>query len=169
MDIIEVILSQHHAQRRAFALLDDIAPDDGDRLAPIWSRLEVLLEVHAAAEELAFYPRLLALGSRVRPDGVVSEVKDAIKDHNEIRDGIRKAREHRPGTSEWWAAVTETRKANGEHMDEEERDDLPDFARFADLATRHEVALEFLAFEARHATGVPLRDRDPDAYIEQPG
>jgi hypothetical protein len=168
MDITELILSQHHEQRRAFALLDDIARDGADRLAPVWSRLEVQLEVHADAEERFFYPRLLAIGARgAAEDGVESGVKDAIKDHNEIRAGIRKARQHTPGTNEWREAVWETRNANGDHMAEEERDDLPDFCRRADLQTRHEIALQFIAYESEHAAGITLRDRDPEGYVRE--
>jgi hypothetical protein len=170
MDITELILSQHHEQRRTFALLDDIARDDADRLTAVWSRLEVQLEVHADAEERFFYPRLLAIGTRgAGADSVESEVKDAIKDHNEIRAGIRKARQHKPGTDEWWEAVWETRKANGDHMAEEERDDLPDFCRRADLQTRHEIALQFIAYESQHAAGIALQDRDPEGYVRAKG
>jgi Hemerythrin HHE cation binding domain len=169
MDITDLILSQHHEQRRAFALLDHIARDAADQLGPLWSRLEVQLEVHADAEEKFFYPSLLAIGAHNGEDSVDSEVKDAIKDHNEIRDGIREVRRHKPGTDEWWAAVRETRKANGDHMAEEERDDLPDFCRRADLQTRHEIALEFITYESQHAAGIALQNKDPDAYIKGGG
>lgn len=170
MDITELILFQHHEQRRAFAHLDDIERDDGDRLAAVWSRLEVLLEVHAEAEERFFYPALLALGSRAgEPGEVDGEVKDAVKDHNEIREGIRRVRRHRPGTAEWWDAVSETREANSDHMAEEEREDLPRFRRGADLATRHDVALSFLAYESRHPAGVEPRDKDPGGFVERHG
>jgi hypothetical protein len=168
MDITDLILSQHHEQRRAFAVLDHIARDAADQLGALWSRLEVQLEVHADAEEKFFYPRLLAIGHS-GGESVDGEVKDAIKDHNEIRDGIRNARRHKPGTDEWWAAVAETRRANGDHMAEEERDDLPDFCRRADLQTRHEIALEFIAYESRHFAGVALQNRDPDAYVRGGG
>ena len=169
MDIVEVILSQHHEQRRAFAMLDDIPRDSSDALARIWSRLEVLLEVHAEAEEKFFYPELLAIGTaggRGRK-GVDSEVKDAIKDHNEIRAGIRKVREHQPGTDEWWAAVAETRDANGDHMAEEERDDLPDFTRTAGLQARHDMAVRFLTYESGHAMGIDPVDKDPGEYVDE--
>jgi hypothetical protein len=169
MDITEVILEQHHEQRRAFAILDEMPRDDRIGLAAIWGRLEVLLEVHAEAEERFFYPRLLGLG-KGNPDGDVDdEVEDAIKDHNEIRDGIRAARGHEAGSKEWWAAVWDARKANDDHMAEEEREDLLDFRHHADLQTRHEIAVQFLTFEALHYQGVPIRDKDPQAYVEQFG
>jgi hypothetical protein len=166
MDITELILFQHHEQSRAFAALDDFARDDPERLAAVWSRLEAQLEVHADAEERFFYPRFLAIATG---KSVESEVKDAIKDHNEIRDGIRKVRRHQPGSDEWWAAVEETREANSDHMAEEEREDLRDFRRNADLQTRHDIALEFITYESQHAAGVALRDRDPDAYVRARG
>ena len=169
MDITEVILEQHHQQRRAFAVLDEMPRGDRTALASVWARLEVLLEVHAEAEERFFYPQLLTLG-KGNPEGDVDEeVEDAIKDHNEIRDALRAVRRHQPGSKEWWTAVWEARKANDDHMGEEEREDLLDFRHHADLQTRHEIAVQFLTFEARHYEGVPIRDKDPEAYVRQFG
>jgi hypothetical protein len=167
MDITELILAQHHEQRRAFAMLDDIPLDDGERLGAVWSRLEVLLEVHAKAEEEFFYPRLLRLATGAGGLEVEGEVKDAVKDHNEIRDGIRKVRKCEPGTEEWWAAVKETRVANSDHMAEEEREDLPEFRRRSDLRTRHDVAVQFITYEAQHPAGIVPQDRDPDTFVVQ--
>ncbi|MEP6464519.1 MAG: hemerythrin domain-containing protein [Frankiaceae bacterium] len=167
MDITELILNQHHEQRRTFALLDDIDRGDADRLTSVWARLEVLLEVHAAAEEEFFYPRLLRIGkgggsASDAPD----EVSDAVKDHNEIRDAIREVARHEVGSDTWWGAVAAAREANSDHMAEEEREDLPDFRRNADLQTRHEIALEFLDYESRHAAGIAPRDKDPQVYVD---
>ncbi len=90
MDIVELILSDHHEQRRMFAVLDE-AGQDPARLGPVWNRLSVLLEVHAEAEERLFYPRLLGLGEGAGgTDSARDETADAIHDHNDIRDGIRR-------------------------------------------------------------------------------
>jgi hypothetical protein len=167
MDITEVILEQHSEQRRAFAILDEMPRDDRTGLASIWGRLEVLLEVHAEAEERFFYPRLLELG-KGNPEGDVDEeVEDAIKDHNEIRDAIRAVRRHEPGSTQWWTAVWEARKANDDHMAEEEREDLLDFRHHADLQTRHDIAVQFLTYEAKHYAGIPIRDKDPQEYVAE--
>ena len=167
MDITEVILQQHGEQRRVFALLDEIPRDDTAALGAVWGRLEVLLEVHAEAEEKFFYPRLLKLG-KGNPDGDVDEeVEDAIKDHNEIRDAIRDVRGADVGSEEWWTAVWNARKANDDHMAEEEREDLLDFRHHADLQTRHDIAVQFLTYEATHALGIPIRDKDPESYIAE--
>ncbi len=169
MDITEMILMQHHEQRRTFALLDEIPNHETEALLAVWKRLTILLELHAAAEERFFYPRLLEVGSGPpgEDDGPQGETEDAVKDHNEIREAIKKAEQHRAGSDQWWAAVREARVANSDHMAEEEREDLADFRQHADLQTRHEVALQFISFENEHADGIPLEEPDPEAYVEQ--
>ena len=127
------------------------------------------METHAAAEEAFFYPRLLHTGSGAADaDGVDEEVKDAVKDHNEIRAAIDKVSKYEPGTDTWWAAVTECRTANSDHMAEEERQDLADFRRHNDLQTRHAIAVEFVRFESlRAAEGAAPIDKDPEIFVEK--
>ncbi len=166
MDITELILLQHHEQRRMFALLDEIDRDDADQVAPLWSRLKVLLESHAAAEEKFFYPGLLAVGRGAGgEDSAASESKDAIKDHNEIRDAVREASAHPVASSGFWQSVQKARIANSDHMAEEEREDLPDFRRHATLAVRHRIGVEFVTFQAQHADGVSAHNRDPQEFV----
>jgi Hemerythrin HHE cation binding domain len=170
VDITEVILHQHGEQRRMFAMLDEVPGPDTEMLAAVWKRLEILLETHAEAEERYFYPHLLRLGTGAADaEGVDDEVKDAIKDHNEIRDAIMKVRDDEPGSEAWQQAVLECRIANDDHMAEEERQDLTDFRRHASLELRHEIALKFVRYEAlKAAAGIRPRDKDPDAYIQHP-
>jgi hypothetical protein len=166
VDITELILNQHHEQRRAFALLDEL---DGDTaaLAAVWGRITIMLEVHAKAEELFFYPRLLEVGSGGGDaDSAEDETEDAIKDHNEIRDAIAEAAKHEAGSAEWWKAVRSCQEENSDHMAEEEREDLVDFRQHADLATRHEIAVQFIVYENQNAArGVPLENEDPEQYV----
>lgn len=163
MDITELILSDHHEQRRMFAMLDEVT--DPKVLGPLWTRLAAMLEVHAQAEELFFYPELLKLGERLHDDTEVEETEDAIGDHNDIRDGILAAAEHEVGSAGWWKGVTAARRANDEHMGEEEHEGLADFRRHADLELRHRIAVTFAAYEAEHVDGVPVVDKDPKAYV----
>ena len=67
MDITQLILDDHHEQRRLFAILEQIDRSDTGTLSEIWARLAVFLEVHAAAEEKIFYPELLRAGRPGRP------------------------------------------------------------------------------------------------------
>ena len=172
MDITRLILDDHDEQRKMFAILDEIPRDDTSKLGAVWNRLEILLEVHAEAEEHHFYPHLVTVGQGAMGESVDAETKDAIKDHNEIRDAIRKAQGQQVGSDPWWDAVLEARKQNSDHMAEEEREDLADFRRHAPLELRHRLGVEFAAYEAAHAGGVPIENDDPDRYVaehSQPG
>lgn len=168
MDITELILHDHHEQRRMFAFLDDIDRAHTEALEAIWTRLRILLEVHAEAEETLFYPHLLKIGTGAGgQDSAASEVRDVIKDHNDIRDAARDVRRHAVGTDDWWQAVVKAREANSDHMAEEEREDLADFRHHADLRLRHDIAVAFATFEAEHAGGIVARDRDPESYVRE--
>jgi Hemerythrin HHE cation binding domain len=168
VDITQLILDDHHEQRRLFAMLEEIEREDADALRAIWKRLAALLDLHAAAEERLFYPALLKLGKGSGGDETpTAETQDAIHDHNEIRDAVAAVAQHAVGSDGWFKAVADTDKANGDHMAEEEREGLKDFRMHAPLQTRHELAVAFAAFEAAHVTGVDAKDQDPQAYIDE--
>ncbi len=168
MDITQLVLDDHHEQRRLFAILEQIDPADTGSLAAVWGRLAAFLEVHAAAEEAIFYPALLQVGIAAhRKAGVEDETIDAIGDHNDIRDAVAEAGRHAVGSDAWYAAVAQANEANGDHMAEEEREGLTDFRRLAGLTQRHQLAVAFAAFEARNVTGVDPVDQDPATYVKQ--
>ena len=168
MDITQLILDDHHEQRRLFAILEQIDPADTGTLGVIWARLAAFLEVHAAAEEAIFYPELLRVGIGTGgAAGAEAETLDAIHDHNDIRDAIVAVAGHQVGSGEWYAAIGAVNVANGDHMAEEEREGLTDFRRRAGLQLRHALAVAFAAFEASHFAGVPPVDKDPEAYVRE--
>ena len=168
MDIAELILTDHGRQRRSFALLDEMGRSDTTALAAVWDRLRIMLEVHAEAEEEVFYPELLSVGIGAgSKDSAAAEAEDAIDDHNEIRDAITEVDRCDVGTESWWEAVAGVRKANSDHMGEEERQALADFRRHADLRTRHDLGTAFLAFESTHAGGVESEDEDAEQYVSE--
>ncbi len=168
MDITQLILDDHYEQRRLFAVLEQIDPADTGTLSAVWARLAAFLEVHAAAEEAIFYPELLRVGRRANRLGATEEeTLDAIGDHNEIRDSIAEVAKHAVGSDEWLAAVAAVNRANGDHMAEEEREGLTDFRREATVQRRHDLAVAFAGYEARHVTGVQPVDRDPQAYVRE--
>ncbi len=168
MDITQLILDDHHEQRRLFAMLEQISPTDTEVLSALWGRLAVFLELHAAAEEAIFYPALLQVGLAARRrSGVEDETLDAIHDHNDIRDAVAEVAGHAVGSDGWYAAVAAANLANGDHMAEEEREGLTDFRRLASLQRRHDLAVAFAAFEARNYAGVTPQDRDPAEYVRE--
>jgi len=166
MDITDLILNDHHEQRRLFAYLDEIEQTNTAALGAVWGRLKILLDVHAAAEEALFYPQLLKIGTGGGGESsAASETKDVIKDHNEIRDAAAEVGQHDVGSDAWRQAVVNTREANGDHMAEEERQDLADFRQHASLQLRHDIAVSFATFEAHHAAGIDAQDKDPESYV----
>jgi len=168
MDIVEVILYDHHEQRRRFALLDEMHGCEPSDLEPVWKQLRILLEVHAKAEEELFYPALMELGTGAGgKDSAGDETEDAIHDHNEIRDAIGEVTRHSAGTPQWWDAIAKLNEANGDHMAEEEREGLTDFRQHASLELRHRLGLSFSIFESAHAAGIEPRDIDPDEYVHE--
>jgi Hemerythrin HHE cation binding domain len=170
-DIIDLVYADHDWLRRQFFRLDDAKSKDD--LAAIWDALSARLDLHAEAEEAVFYPALLKHGGRDDPGNPEGdpqdETEDAITDHNAIRDAVRQSRQHEPGSTEWFAAVIEARKQNGAHLDEEEREAMPDFIKSASLELRLELAMQWMRFYAEHEAikGVDNRDKDADDYIDE--
>jgi hypothetical protein len=168
VDITELILDDHHEQRRLFAILEQIGRTDTGVLSAVWARLGSFLELHAAAEEAIFYPALLTVGLAAgRTAGVEGETLDAIRDHNDIRDAVTEVTQHPVGTDGWVSAVAAANLANSDHMAEEERQGLTDFRRLAGLQQRHDLAVAFAAFQARNFAGVAPVDKDPETYIRE--
>jgi hypothetical protein len=166
MDITQLILDDHHEQRRLFANLEQVERTHTDALGALWERLSAFLEVHAEAEERHFYPALLQVGAGAGGKrDAADETVDAIKDHNEIRDAVAAVTREPIGSDSWYRAVAAANKANGDHMAEEEREGLTDFRLHATLQTRHDLGVTFATFEARHHAGVKPVDKDPKAYV----
>ena len=172
MDITQLILDDHAEQRRLFAILEQIEPSNVEALTRVWSRLSAFLDVHAEAEERFFYPELLKRGEGANDaeDGTVEgETEDAIEDHNKLRDAVKAVDKYPVGSGASIEAVGKAIVVNSKHMGEEERQGLTDFRRHAPIARRHELAVQFAAFEAEHITGVRPVNKDPETYIEANG
>jgi hypothetical protein len=163
-DIVDLIYEDHDWFRRHFFYLDSATTDE--ELAAIWEPLALRLEVHADAEERIFYPALLKRGRAGDPE---DETEDAIHDHNEIRDAVRDAARHPVGSPAWFEAVGRARSENGEHLDEEEREALPDFLKSTSPELRHELAMKWLRFYHAHpeGRGIDTADKDPDEYVTE--
>ncbi len=164
--ICDLILDDHDTFRRRFAELDDDRHADPEVLRRLWEPLAEMLDRHADAEEQLFYPRLLR-----RDADAVDDTKDAIRDHNAIRDAIHRAEDHAVGTAAWWEAVDEAREQNSDHMAEEERGPLAEFRRLGDIGLGQELGSSFVAFSDAHAggRGVDTTDKDPSAHVQDHG
>ncbi|RLV48197.1 hemerythrin domain-containing protein [Nocardioides mangrovicus] len=164
VDIIELIYEDHVWFRRYFFYLDAARTDE--ERAAIWEPLASRLDAHAQAEEEIFYPALLQEAEHGDPE---EETDDAIGDHNDIRDAVRASRSASVGSEEWWKAVTKAREANGEHLEEEEREGMTGVIRDVSLEERHDMGMRWLQFYAVHwgGAGVDDSDKDPEEYIAE--
>lgn len=90
MDITQLIADDHTEQRRLFALIDELNPVDRDALQAIWTRLRILLDTHALAEEQIFYPELLKIGKGA--DDESSNAKRATQYGTITRSGTLRLR-----------------------------------------------------------------------------
>lgn len=162
-DVVRLILSDHESFRARFAELADLR-DEPQAAAALWGELAADLERHASAEEAHFYPALLK-----DVDDSVDETKDAIGDHDEIRDGIRRTENAEVGSEPWWKGIETARDANDHHLAEEERDDLPDCLQHMSLELRLELGAQFQEFKDKHphARGLSGADKDPDRFVEE--
>ena len=163
-DITDLVLAEHDEFRTRFTRLWGMRDDRHlAARAVAWRVLADLLEVHAKAEEEILYPVLLKRGSDEAP----AETVDAIGDHNEIRIAIAHAARVASGTAFWWAAVQSCRRANDEHLAEEERDVIPDMRAHTDPALRSELGVRWLAFHDEHraARGIPEAEVDPNDFV----
>ena len=79
--------------------------------------------------------------------------------------GSHDAARHQVASEQWWAAVLATRKANDEHMAEEEREGIADFRQHAAPELRERLGRELEEYLDRHPTtaGVDTDDKDPRA------
>lgn len=161
MDITDLVLNDHHRQRQAFALLDEIDPQDTTQLAAVWADLAAFLETHAAAEEAVLYPVVLQ-----HSDPTAAETKDALKDHNKIRDAISRAAAAEVGSQQWWQAVGNARSENTEHMGEEEDDVLQHLRRRVGIEHRSNLGLAFEAAKtAKQSRQLDETNKDPQEYV----
>lgn len=125
-DVIELIMADHRRIRRLRGALHDAARYNGDSgpdwmLAAAWQRLADLLEAHTQAEEEICYLPMFGPGPQA-----TERRREAIADHDDIREAIREASLHRVGSALWWRPVRAVLAASAEHLDREERGVLAD-------------------------------------------
>jgi hypothetical protein len=146
-DVIELIMTDHRRIRRLSEALDNAARyrgDSGQNWTParVWQRLAALLEAHTRAEEEICYPL-----SGCSPQNA-GRWRDAIDDHEDIREAIGEASLQRAGSTLWWRAVRAVLAASAGHLDREERDVLPHCLAGLTVSQRRELGRQWLGFIA---------------------
>jgi hypothetical protein len=120
-DIIDLIMADHRRIRRLCLTLGSMARRAGDSgagwmLAHVWQRLAGLLEAHTRAEEEICYLPVFGSGQ-----GAAERRREAIADHDDLREAIREASLQPAGSPPWWRAVSAALEATASHLDREGR------------------------------------------------
>ena len=96
------------------------------------------LERHAAAEERVFYPRV-----RTEAREGKEEVKDALEEHDQIRESLKEVEEHEAESELFMLAVVQLIATTKHHVGVEEAELLPDFRKSSELSERESLGREF--------------------------
>ncbi|MCF7701748.1 hemerythrin domain-containing protein [Loktanella sp. M215] len=148
MDIANNIRQINNHQRRLFDALEEIDITEISTLAAVWRGLMFYLSVNMDAKERIFYPHLARVGLGATGAGnAEAEAITALQAHDRIRSKIADLDRLEIGYPEWFVALQELRNLNSDHIALEESQNLADFRRRATLNLRHELAIEFLAFQ----------------------
>jgi len=118
-DIFDRLIQDHDMHRDLFARL---AAPGADRAA-LFERLTRELKAHAAAEEQALY------SSTMRKPALTEETRHSVAEHKEIEDLLNDLAATDLATDAWDAKFAHLRHRYLHHIDEEEEENFPAFAR----------------------------------------
>ena len=134
--IFDRLRSDHDKQRTLMQLLLTTSGDSEGR-RELFARLREALEVHAAAEERAFYAPLLE-------DKVGrSHAAHSVHEHEQMRDMLEELAETSPSSSSWLAKARQLVERNTHHIDEEEREIFPVAGRVLSAGEKEKMASTF--------------------------
>jgi hypothetical protein len=119
-DIIELVMADHRRIRRLGGALQDAARANGTcrpdwMLAHVWQRFAGLLAAHFRAEEEICYLPMFGPGPQA-----AGQRREAVADHDDIREAVGEAGFQRVGSALWWRPVRYALAASAAHLDREE-------------------------------------------------
>ena len=121
-DIFDRLKQDHDLHRDLFERLDN---GGADREA-LFVRLTKELKAHAAAEEQALYSTMM------RKPQTTDETRHSVAEHKEIDDLLNDLAATDRNGGEWTEKLAHLRHRYIHHIDEEEDEHFPDFARHLD-------------------------------------
>jgi hemerythrin superfamily protein len=119
-DIFERLTQDHDLHRDLFERLQN----GGEDRAALFDRLTRELKAHAAAEEQALYSTML------RKPETTDETRHSVAEHKEIEDLLNDLAATGREAEEWDDKLDHLRRRYLHHIEEEEDEHFPDFARY---------------------------------------
>lgn len=154
--IYDALKTDHDKHRDLLTKLAATQGDSGER-RKLWQTFYYDVGAHAAAEELAFYSKLMA-----ESDGQ-SEGRHSVAEHKELDDMIQELNEMEFGSPDWLARF-EALKDRYEHHIEEEEDDV--FPTAQDVIGKDESGEIGAEFTARMSEERKLVDEKAENALE---
>ena len=119
-DIFDRLKQDHDLHRDLFERLEQ----GGEDREALFTRLTKELKGHAAAEEQALYSTML------RKPETTEETRHSVAEHKEIEDLLNDLAATGLESGEWSEKLAHLRHRYTHHIDEEEGEHFPDFARY---------------------------------------
>ena len=119
-DIFARLKQDHDLHRELFERLGS----GQDEREPLFVRLTRELKAHAAAEEQALYSTMM------RKPETTDETRHSVAEHKEIEDLLNDLAATAPESGQWTGKFAHLRDRYIHHIDEEEDEHFPDFARY---------------------------------------
>ena len=118
--IFDRLIEDHEKHRSLFEALAKCAPREADGL---FTTLTKELKGHAAAEEQALYSTMM------RKPPTTSETRHSVAEHHEIEEMLNDLAATDAGSDAWRTKFDALRHRYLHHIEEEEDDHFPDFAK----------------------------------------
>lgn len=134
--VLDRLVADHDRHRE---MLDKIAETSGDteERRELFTQLTKELKSHAAAEEQSVYSEMLA-----DPE-VNDETRHSVAEHHEIEEMLNDLAATDMSSSAWLQKFKQFDERYRHHIDEEEDDHFPDFAKQIDAAMDKEMVEVF--------------------------
>ena len=155
-DIFDRLKKDHDDHRK---LLEKMAGTSGEseERADLLARFTREVKSHAAAEEQALYSTML------RKPETTGETRHSVAEHHEIEEMLNDLAATDMSSSAWLSKFKDLRHDYEHHIDEEEDDHFPDFAKYLtedDIAHMRSVFDRRKEAEKDHAEVTPEKMED---------
>ena len=122
-DIFDRLIEDHELHRKLLTSLAETEGASSER-ERLFERLTKELKSHAAAEEQALYSTMM------RKPETTEETRHSVAEHKEIEDLLNDLAATDMASSAWTDKFEHLRHRYTHHIDEEEEENFPDYARY---------------------------------------
>ncbi|MBO0749010.1 MAG: hemerythrin domain-containing protein [Porphyrobacter sp.] len=123
LDIFGRLIMDHELHRDLLDALGETQGESDDR-AELFERLTKEIKAHAAAEEQALYSTMM------RKPETTDETRHSVAEHQEIEERLNDLAATPMSSGAWLTKFRELNERYLHHIDEEENEHFPDFAKY---------------------------------------